>query len=194
MPRKSPLEELRKQCECCGEVNIDGYATIQKWSTDSRIVIEDGVTLNNTAASNLAGVVHECRFVTQRSGAEIRIGAHSGLSGVTICSMQKVSVGKYVGLGANVMIYDNDMHAVNPYLRTFDNDANVKAKEVVIEDYVWVGANSIILKGVHIGKGAVIGAGSVVTCNVPDYTIYGGNPARFVREIQVTQEQKDLLE
>ena len=194
IPRKSPLEALQKQCECQGMVNVDGYTTIQKWTVDSRIVIGDDVTLTNRAETNLAGVVHECRFVTQRPGAEIHIGAHSGLSGVTIMCAKKVSIGKHVGIGANVAIYDNDMHAINPYLRAFDNDANIKAKEIVIDDYAWIGANSIILKGVHVGKGAVVGAGSVVTNDVPDYTIYAGNPARFVKEIVVTQEQKEQLE
>lgn len=176
-----------------GGVNIDDYSTIQKWSVDSRIVIGEDVTLTNRAETNLAGVVHECRFVTQRPGAEIRIGAHSGLSGVTIMCAKRVEIGEYVGIGANVMIYDNDMHAVNPYLRMNDNDRNTKAKEIVIGDYAWVGANSIILKGVHIGRGAVIGAGSVVTNDVPELTIYAGNPARYIKDVEITDEQKKQL-
>lgn len=192
-PRKSPLEELKKLCECGGGVNIDDYSTIQKWSVDSRIVIGDDVTLTNRAETNLAGVVHECRFVTQRPGAEIRIGAHSGLSGVTIMCAKRVEIGEYVGIGANVMIYDNDMHAVNPYLRMNDNDRNTKAKEIVIGDYAWVGANSIILKGVHIGRGAVIGAGSVVTSDVPELTIYAGNPAKYIKDVEITDEQRKQL-
>ena len=176
-----------------GGVKTDGYSTIQKWSGDSRIIIGDDVTLTNRAETNLVGVVHECRFVTQRKGAEIHIGAHSGLSGVTIMCAKRVEIGECVGIGANVMIYDNDIHAVNPYLRINDNDANTKAKEVLIEDYAWIGANSIILKGVHIGRGAVIGAGSVVTNDVPELTIYAGNPARFIKDVEITAEQKIQL-
>lgn len=193
IPRKSPLVALQEQCECQGMVNVDGYTTIQKWTVDSRIVIGDDVTLTNRAETNLAGVVHECRFVTQRPGAVIRIGAHSGLSGVTIMCAKRVEIGEYVGIGANVMIYDNDMHAVNPYLRMNDNDAHTKANEIVIGDYAWVGANSIILKGVHIGRGAVIGAGSVVTSDVPELTIYAGNPARYIKDVEITDEQKKQL-
>ena len=192
-PRKSPLQALQAQCECQGMVNVDGYTTIQKWSVDSWIVIGDDVTLTNRAETNLAGVVHECRFVTQRPGAEIHIGAHSGLSGVTIMCAKRVEIEEYVGIGANVMIYDNDMHAVNPYLRMNDNDKHTKAKEIVIGDYAWIGANSIILKGVHIGKGAVIGAGSVVTSDVPELTIYAGNPARYIKDVDITAEQKKQL-
>ena len=193
MPRKSPLKELQKLCECGERVNIDDYTTIQKWSVNSRIVIGDDVTITNKPETNLAGVVHECRFVMQRSGAEIRIGSHSGMSGVTIMCAKRVEIGEYVGLGANVMIYDNDMHAINPYLRMNDNDRNTKAKEVVIGDHVWVGANSIILKGVHIGRGAVIGAGSVVTKDVPEMTIYAGNPARYIKDVDITEEQRKQL-
>jgi acetyltransferase-like isoleucine patch superfamily enzyme len=53
----------------------------------------------------------------------------------------------------------------------------------MISDFVWIGANVIILKGVTIGEGAIVGAGSVVTKDVPPYTIVAGNPARIIREI-----------
>ena len=58
------------------------------------------------------------------------------------------------------------------------NWSHVVAAEVVIEDDVWIGTKSTILKGVHIGQGAVIAAGSVVTHNVAPFTVVGGNPAR----------------
>ena len=178
--------------EVHGTVNVYKTPDIIFWGK-GRIVIEDGVTLQSNPKLNPSGIVHPCRLAIMGGSAEIRIGAGSGLSGVTICCAKKVTIGKNVGLGANVAIYDNDMHAVNPYLRAFDNDANIKAKEVVIDDYAWVGANAIILKGVHIGRGAVVGAGSVVTTDVPDYTVYAGNPARLVRKIEVTEEQLEQL-
>jgi galactoside O-acetyltransferase len=56
-------------------------------------------------------------------------------------------------------------------------------KPVKIEDKVWIGFNSIILKGVTVGEGAIVGAGSVVTKDVPPYTIVAGNPARIIREL-----------
>ena len=60
---------------------------------------------------------------------------------------------------------------------------NVIMKPVVIEDRSWVGLNSIILKGIRIGEGAVVSAGSVVTKNVPPYTVVGGNPAKILKRI-----------
>ena len=162
---------------------------IQRWHNKSQLIIEDGCVLVNKPENNLAGILHECRFVLQNENALIHIGEHCGISGVTIMCAKKVVLGRNVALGANVIIYDNDMHAINPYLRQYDNDNNIEAKEVVIDDHVWVGANCIILKGVHIGRGAVIGAGSVVTKDVPPLTIYAGNPAKYIRDIEITEEQ-----
>lgn len=178
--------------EVLGTVNLLKAPDIICWGK-GKIVIEDEVTLQSDPVMNPSGIVHPCRLAIMGDGAEIRIGAGSGLSGVTICCVKKVTIGRHVGLGANVAIYDNDMHAVNPYLRTFDNDANVKSEEVVIDDYAWIGANAIILKGVYIGKGAVVGAGSVVTHDVPEYTVWAGNPAKLVKEIDVSKEQRERL-
>lgn len=61
-----------------------------------------------------------------------------------------------------------------------EQDATTKGA-IIIEDEVWLGANSIILSGVTIGKGAIVAAGSVVTKDVPPYTIVGGNPAKFIK-------------
>ncbi len=162
-------------------------------SKDSKIILEEGVTLNSSAKENPSGIVHPCRLTTMCSGAEIIIGEGSGLSGATICSSKSVFIGKYVGLGANVSIFDTDFHSINPWLRRFENDSNTLSKRVVVDDYVWLGANSIVLKGVHIGKGAVIGAGSVVTKDVPPLTVFAGNPARYIKDIEISEEQKECL-
>ncbi len=73
-----------------------------------------------------------------------------------------------------------------------DNDYDWKGinEKVVIEDDVWVGHGTIILSGVTIGKGSIIAAGSVVTGNVESYSIYGGNPARKIKDRFETEEEK----
>lgn len=58
----------------------------------------------------------------------------------------------------------------------------IKSAPVIIKDKAWIGFNSIIMKGVTIGEGAIVGAGSVVTKDVPDYTIVGGNPAQVIKQ------------
>ena len=175
-----------------GDANIIGKPHI-KMSINSKIVFGNRVTLHSNADMNPSGIVHPCRLTTLSPGAEIIVGEDSGMSGVTICSACGVSVGKYVGLGANVSIFDTDFHPINPLYRRFDDGKNTKKARVVIEDYVWIGANSIVLKGVHIGYGAVIGAGSVVTKDVPPLTIYAGNPARYVKDVDISEEQITAL-
>lgn len=79
-------------------------------------------------------------------------------------------------------------HSLNPIERyEKQNDGSyfiqTSAKGIVIEDDVWVGGGSIILPGVTIGQGSIIGAGSVVTKDVPSYTIVAGNPAQFIKKV-----------
>lgn len=175
-----------------GKANIIGTPCVQM-SINSRIVIGNGVTLQSDANKNPSGILHPCRLTTLCSGAEIIVGDESGMSGVTICSARSVFIGKHVGLGANVSIFDTDFHPINPWFRIFENDKNTLVEDVVIGDYVWIGANSIVLKGVHVGYGAVIGAGSVVTKDVPPLTIYAGNPAHYVKDVDISEEQRMSL-
>ena len=176
-----------------GKVIVDGKPTIIRWGNPV-IEIEDGVTLQSNPLHNDAGIIHPCTLAATASDAYIHIGKESGMSGALICSQKKVWIGERVWLGANVTIYDTDFHPINPYQRFFVPDtAEIGRKEVVIEDYVWVGSNATILKGVYIGKGAVIGAGSVVTCDVPELTIYAGNPAKFVKKIEMTPSEYERV-
>jgi len=84
-------------------------------------------------------------------------------------------------LGSGVLITDNDAHPIEPEDR---NDASkTLIAPVVIEDLVFVGARAIILKGVRIGYGSVVAAGSVVSRDVPARTVVAGNPAREVKKL-----------
>mgnify|MGYP002623357063 CR=1 FL=1 len=171
-----------------GYVTLHNMPIINK-TPNSQIKMENGVTLVSDPQVNPSGILHPCTLVTQSSEASIYLGKDSGMSGATLCCKKKISIGEYVGLGANVSIFDHDFHPLNPYYRKFSNEKHTICKEVIIEDFAWIGANSIILKGVHIGRGAVIGAGSVVTCDVPPLTVYAGNPARFIKKVEITEEQ-----
>ncbi|MDE2223071.1 MAG: hypothetical protein KGK03_08380 [Candidatus Omnitrophica bacterium] len=116
-------------------------------------------------------------------GSEIAIGDYTGLSGVVVVAARSVRIGNHVNIGVNTCIYDTDFHPLDWQARRENDQAKVAAAEVVIEDDVWIGGNSIILKGVRIGRRAVVGAGSVVTCDVPEATVWGGNPARFIKKL-----------
>jgi len=99
-------------------------------------------------------------------------------NGVWIRSAASVSIGAWSKIGPRVMIMDSDSHDTAP-----GHGPASGAKPVVIEEDVWIGAGAIILKGVRIGKHSVVGAGSVVTRDVPASTIVAGNPARVLRQV-----------
>ena len=111
------------------------------------------------------------------------IGQNSGLSNCTIVSHASVELGSDVKIGGGVKIYDTDFHILDPVARLSAGSDVPEVKPVVIRDGAFVGAYSIILKGVTIGANSVIGAGSVVTKNVPENEIWAGNPAAFLRNV-----------
>lgn len=107
-------------------------------------------------------------------GALIRIGNGTYLNrGTEIIAAAEITIGRDCKIARDVIIMDTDQHALP--------SGELVAKPVRIEDRVWIGARAIILKGVTIGHDAVIGAGSVVTRDVPVGAIVGGVPARILR-------------
>jgi len=113
--------------------------------------------------------------------AEIIIGDHVGLNGNTIASRCKISIGENTMIGPNTMIIDHDGHQAWPPETRWTNSGN--SKEIVIENDVWIGMNCIILKGVNIGRGSIIAAGSIVTEDVEPNSLYGGNPAKKIKSL-----------
>lgn len=89
-----------------------------------------------------------------------------------------------ITLGNNVVVNDGCLLLTGSHDINCPNWSHVKAP-IVIEDYAWIAMNSILLPGVTIGRGAVVGAGAVVTKSVPPYKVVAGNPARIVKERQL---------
>ncbi len=115
-----------------------------------------------------------CRFdYALKIGDNSGIGEFSELYG-------DVTIGNDVMMGTNCIIYtvNHKFDDTSVLMRT---QGNQDSKPVVIGDDVWIGGRVTILPGVHIGNGAVIGAGAVVTKDVPDYAVVGGNPARIIK-------------
>ncbi len=128
---------------------------------------------------NSIGLIQPVTLKTVTPWAKLTIGDHVGVSGSTLSAAKNITIGNYVLIGSGCLITDSDAHPVNPEKRR-SPDQSCGVKPVVIEDDVFIGARSIILKGVTIGKGAMIGAGSVVSRDVPPFAIVAGNPARIV--------------
>lgn len=115
--------------------------------------------------------------------AELTIGDYVGISSTVIWAHESIIIGDNVNIGANTIIMDSDAHSLN-YLqrREINTDQNNKKnKPIHIENDVLIGVNSIILKGVTIGNRSIIGAGSVVTKDIPANCIAAGNPCEVIR-------------
>ncbi|MEO8665027.1 MAG: acyltransferase [Ignavibacteria bacterium] len=130
-------------------------------------------------SGNLTGGV----FLRTSSVGKIISGDEVYLNGTAIISELEVRLGSRIMIGANTVIMDTNSHNV-PYLNRLRRWDKIMRKPVVIEDDVWIGANCFILKGVTVGKGSIIGAGSVVNNDVKPFSVYAGNPAVFVKEIE----------
>ena len=141
---------------------------------------------NFTAVSrwqkNSIGVIQPVVLKTLRRGARIRIGNNVGISGSTLSANLSITIGNDVLIGSGALISDCDAHPLGYEARLRDGSPNMAA--VVIEDGAFIGARCIILKGVRIGRGSVIGAGSVVSRDVPAGVIAAGNPAKVVKELK----------
>jgi len=103
--------------------------------------------------------------------------------GVDIAATKLIKIGSDCLIGTHVSILDNDYHDVKAH-KLFP-----PARPVTIGNKTWIGNRVIILPGVTIGEGVTIGAGSVVTKNIPDYSVAVGNPARVVRKLDQDNEQ-----
>lgn len=167
-----------------GPATFIGLPLVQR-APGSRIIIGAHTTIVSDTKSNVAGINHRTILATVCPGSKILIGAGGGISGATIVAAISIEIDSYVGLGVNACVYDTDFHTEDPDRRGLPNDLCTAQKSPVrIGKRAWVGGNVIILKGVHIGDCAIIGAGSVVTRDVPAETIYAGNPAKFIRQIR----------
>ena len=146
------------------------------------VTIGKNLKLNSGFNHNLIG--RQQKVIIWVDGA-LKIGNNVGMSGTAIICNYEISIGNNVMIGGNTVIYDSDFHSINPIERMdikLDRLCAIKMK-VVIEDNVFIGAHSTILKGVTIGKNSVIGSCSVVTKNIPPNEIWAGNPAKFIKKV-----------
>lgn len=151
-----------------------GKVNFRVW-LNSQITIGDNCLFYNSHNDNWIGIYCPCIISTLTQGANLKIGNNCGLSGTVIGCAKSIVIGDNVRMGANTLITDTDWHTDD--YRTGPN------KEVIIEDNVWLGYGVKVLKGVHIGKNSVVGAGSIVTRDIPANVIAAGNPCKVVKQI-----------
>ena len=130
-------------------------------------------------------------IIFEREGVSVSIGDRTFMN-ATLSVAESISIGDDVLMAWGVTVLDHNSHSTSfskrakslSDLKLGKKDwSHVKTGSVKISNKAWIGFNSIILKGVTIGEGAVIGAGSIVAKDVPDWTIVAGNPARVIRVI-----------
>jgi len=154
-----------------------------KARTTGSIHFGDGVRLLADWRSNRVGMTGPVLLQTFGDG-QIEFGDNSGGSACVLSSRSSITVGRYVNLGGNVRIFDHDFHPLEPDLRRLgekEQAPHIRTAQVILENDVFVGANSIILKGVSIGARSIVAAGSVVFKGTyPPDSLLTGNPAKIV--------------
>jgi acetyltransferase-like isoleucine patch superfamily enzyme len=152
---------------------IEDYAEINARSTQ-KIILGNRVTIGKYA------IIRPGNLYGGEPGEGLRVGDHSNIG--PYCY---IGCSGFISIGNNVMISPRvSIYAENHLFDSPDatiKSQGVKRESVVIEDDCWIAANSILLAGVTIGKGSVVAAGSVVTQDVPPYSVVAGVPARIIK-------------
>jgi acetyltransferase-like isoleucine patch superfamily enzyme len=153
------------------------------------ILLGSNITINSGKNHNIIGGDTRTNIIV-RDGATFEVGDFSGISNSTFVCTRKIHIGERVLIGGSCKFYDTDFHSIDfesrmsPYVnKTLDK--NIKSAGIIVKYGAWIGGNSIILKGVTIGAYSIIGAGSVVSKDIPDNEIWAGNPINFIRKRKV---------
>lgn len=143
-------------------------------------------------------------YYIENNNGYIKIGDRTFIGGGNFISINKIEIGDDVLISWGCTFMDNNAHSLNWIERKNDvrdwkkgldenkvgkykDWSNVKSAPIVIKDKAWIGFDVTVLKGVTIGEGAVVGSRSVVTKDVPDWTIVGGNPAQIIKQISTEE-------
>jgi acetyltransferase-like isoleucine patch superfamily enzyme len=140
-------------------------------------------------------------FIFENANGRMTIGDRTFIGGGDFICISSIDIGSDVLISWGCTIMDNNAHSLDFEFRKNDvvdwkkgidenkvgyykDWAHVESKPIVIKDKAWIGFKSIILKGVTIGEGAIVGSGSVVTKDVPDWTVVAGNPAQIIKQLK----------
>lgn len=170
----------RKGCQLGRNVVVNGLPYVRRKGS-GRLEVCDGVNINASRWGNWLGTPG-AMILSVEDGALLKLGARAGVSSSQLVANIGIEIGEETMIGAGCLLCDSDMHEVP--LGSCNPTAMAPIK---IGRRVFIGARSIILKGVTIGDGAVIGAGSVVSSDIPSGVLAAGNPARVIRQLEPTE-------
>ena len=165
---------LHYRCQRVGK-NLKMEKSLPQIFGKGTITIGDNVLIGNRNTWILGrGSLHR---------AELVIGNDVHINYKTLIDVaRKVEIGDRVLVAGEVKIFDNNVHSTDYRHRNRLREDDIRP--VVVEEDVWIGINAIIMKGVTIGRGSVVAAGTVVTKDVPPFTIVAGNPAKVVKKLE----------
>lgn len=173
---------------------LRGYRACADWGEGTVLGEEFGISApyGQNSVTIGKGCFLQARLLLESAKARIRIGSDVFLGSNSILwAADSIEIGSRCTISHGVNIHDTDSHSLSArerherFLEKMRHGKhlvpeNAKSAPVIIEEDVWIGFNAIVLKGVRIGRGAVVGAGSVVTKDVAPFTIVVGNPPRVV--------------
>ena len=161
------------------KICINGIAF---FSGCGNIQLGNNVRINSGRHYNAIGGDTRTILIASPSG-KIIIKDNVGISNSSIISQNLIVIEDYVMIGGGCKIYDTDFHSLDFKKRICIPDTDIKTGSIVIKKGAFIGSHSIILKNVTIGENSVIGAGSVVTRDIPANEIWAGNPVKFIKKI-----------
>jgi acetyltransferase-like isoleucine patch superfamily enzyme len=185
-------------------VRFSGYTLTSKDSIMAGYVLDSRSGHADERVSIGRDSVLSCRIVLERDIGTVSIGDETYIGSSTIICCENICIGNNVLISWGCTICDHDSHSLNWHDRADDvrrwrqgllsdglagaskskNWHVVQMRPIIISDKVWIGMNVTILKGVTVGEGSVIAAGSIVTKDIPAWSLAAGNPARVIRSLQ----------
>ena len=185
-----------------GEVNYSRYLV----SGNSILLPNFNISVNNPEQRKYVTIgddsMLDCQIYFESGVGKVDIGNRVYIGGSTLICRSRIEFGDNIFVAWGVYFYDHDSHSmdyqdrqrdITQQLEDYRNGESfiknknwdvVNSAPITICDNAWIGLNAIILKGVTIGEGAIVGAGSVVTKSAPSWTLVAGNPARVIKELK----------
>lgn len=194
------IGKILKSIRC--QKDLEQYAIIEKDAVCRGIKMRLDLPENRKYLKIGSNSIVSGSFIFESSNGMITIGVHTYIGGGTFICRSSIEIGDNVTIAWGGTFYDHDSHSLDYMKRRKDIDdelsdirnglnfitnkdwSDVNTKPIKICNDAWIGMNVIILKGVTVGEGAIVGAGSVVTKDVPAWSVVAGNPARVVKMLK----------
>jgi len=188
LKRKVSDKSLKAYCLHRGAQFADIQSTrlggVINLAPDSEVKIGSNFVVNSSPSMSFDNGY--CAKIVVGSKAKLSIGDYSGISNTLIYCKNSITIGDHVNIGGGCMIMDSNFHSTDWRDRADRSQdvKNARTAPIVIGDYAFIGARSIICKGVTIGEKSMIAAGSVVVKDIPANCIAGGNPCKVIKMLE----------